>query len=152
MEQPRISDFEVTRHMVSSINDVTTLIQPTPFPWELWSSGGRYDPDANSNLPPGNRGTVDIGSPNNSTNDLKRQIVYGVNANDLAFFPNGVLKFNEQGFLYLNGDTGISAGIEASLKSIIGEVRAIPIFIDVSGPGNNAEYTMVKFVGRDESW
>ena len=91
-------------------------------------------PDANSNLPPGNRGTVDIGSPNNSTNDLKRQIVYGVNANDLAFFPNGVLKFNEQGFLYLNGDTGISAGIEASLKSIIGEVRAIPIFIDVSGP------------------
>jgi len=104
-------------------------------------------PDANSSLPPGNRGTVDIGSSGNSTNDLKRQIQYGINAGDLSYFPGGVLKFNQQGVLYLNGDTGISAGIEASLKSIIGQVRAIPIFIDVSGPGNKAEYTIVKFVG-----
>jgi Flp pilus assembly protein TadG len=104
-------------------------------------------PDANSNMPPGNRGTVDIGSSNNSTNDLKRQIQYGINASDLSYFPNGILKFNDQGVLYLNGDTGISAGIEAALKSIIGDVRAIPIFIDVSGPGNNAQYTIVKFVG-----
>jgi hypothetical protein len=47
----------------------------------------------------------------------------------------------------LNGDTGISAGIEASLQSIIGDIRAIPIFTQVSGPGNNANYTIVKFVG-----
>ena len=104
-------------------------------------------PDANSSLPPGNRGTVDIGAAGNSTNDLKRQIQYGVNASDLSYFPNGELKFNSQGILYLNGDTGISAGIESSLQSIIGQVRAIPIFISVSGPGNNAEYTIVKFVG-----
>ncbi len=104
-------------------------------------------PDANSSLPPGNRGTVDIGAAGNSTNDLKRQIQYGINANDLSYFPNGELKFNNQGVLYLNGDTGISAGIEDSLQSIIGQVRAIPIFISVSGPGNNAEYTIVKFVG-----
>ena len=31
-------------------------------------------PDLNSSLPSGNRGTVDLGAPNNSTNDLKRQI------------------------------------------------------------------------------
>jgi len=104
-------------------------------------------PDANSSLPPGNRGTVDIGSAGNSTNDLKRQIQYGINANDLSYFPNGELKFNNQGILYLNGDTGISAGIESALQSIIGQVRAIPIFITVSGPGNNANYTIVKFVG-----
>ena len=104
-------------------------------------------PDANSSMPPGNRGTVDIGSSNNSTADLKRQIQYGINASDLSYFPNGILKFNDQGILYLNGDTGISAGIEAALKSIIGHVRCIPIFIDVSGPGNNAQYTIVKFVG-----
>ena len=104
-------------------------------------------PDANSSMPPGNRGTVDIGSSNNSTNDLKRQIEFGVNVADLSYFPNGELKFNNQGVLYLNGDTGISAGIEAALKSIIGKVRAIPIFITVSGPGNNAQYTIVKFVG-----
>ena len=64
-----------------------------------------------------------------------------------AYFPNGELKFNDQGILHLNGDTGISAGIEAALQSIIGQVRAIPIFITVSGPGNNADYTIVKFVG-----
>ena len=104
-------------------------------------------PDANSTLPPGNRGTVDLGSPNNSTNDLKRQIEFGLNAYDLSFFPNNEIKFNSAGTLELNGDTGISAGIESSLKAIIGHVSAIPIFISVSGPGNNAQYTIVKFVG-----
>lgn len=104
-------------------------------------------PDANSNLPPGNRGTVDIGSSNNSTADLKRQIEFGINASDLSYFPNNELKFSSAGVLYLNGDTGISAGIESALKAIIGQLRAIPIFIEVSGPGNNAQYTIVKFVG-----
>ena len=33
------------------------------------------------------------------------------------------------------------------LLSIKGEPRAIPIFSQVSGPGNNATYTIVKFVG-----
>lgn len=104
-------------------------------------------PDANSNMPSGNRGTVDIGSAGNSTADLKRQIQYGINAADLSYFPNGELKFNSSGVLYLNGDTGISAGIESALKAVIGETAAMPIFIDVSGPGNNAQYTIVKFVG-----
>lgn len=104
-------------------------------------------PDANSNMPSGNRGTVDIGSPNNSTADLKRQIEYGINAADLSYFPNGELTFNSNGVLYLNGDTGISAGIESALAAVIGDTGAMPIFIDVSGPGNNAQYTIVKFVG-----
>jgi Flp pilus assembly protein TadG len=104
-------------------------------------------PDANSAMPSGNRGTVDIGSPNNSTADLKRQIQYGINASDLAWFPNGELRFNDDGILSLNGDTGISAGIESALKSIVGHVRAIPIFIQVSGPGNNAQFTITRFVG-----
>ncbi|MEQ9411017.1 MAG: pilus assembly protein TadG-related protein [Fuerstiella sp.] len=104
-------------------------------------------PDLNSSLAPGNRGTVDLGSPNNSTKDLKRQIVYGLNAYDLSFFPDNKITFDADGALYLNGDTGISAGIEDSLESIIGHVRAIPIFIEVTGQGNNATYTVVKFVG-----
>lgn len=104
-------------------------------------------PDGTSVKPSGNRGTVDIGSPNNSTADLVRQITHGVNAYDLSFFPNSALKFNNQGVLYLQGDTGISAGIEASLKSVIGTTGALPIFISVSGPGNNATYTIVRFVG-----
>ncbi len=90
-------------------------------------------PDANTSLPSGNRGTVDLGSPNNSTNDLKRQIQYGLNAYDLSFFPNNTIQLGSNGTLVLNGDTGISAGIEASLQSIIGQKRIMPIFTTVSG-------------------
>jgi Flp pilus assembly protein TadG len=96
---------------------------------------------------PGNRGTVDIGSSNNSTADIARQIVNGVSKADMSYFPDGKLQFNADGKLYLNGDTGISAGVKDELASIIGQPRIIPIFRSVSGPGNNATYTIVKFVG-----
>jgi Flp pilus assembly protein TadG len=102
-------------------------------------------PYSNSALTSGNRGTVDLGSPNNSTADLKRQILYGLNATDLAYF-GGQLR-TDTGPLSLNGDTGISAGIKAELTAIKGKPRLIPIFTAVSGPGNNATYTVVKFVG-----
>lgn len=102
-------------------------------------------PSGSSSLPPGNRGTVDIGSPNNSTKDLKRQITEGINGSDLEWF-DGELRF-DQAQLELNGDTGLSAGIEDSLKEIVGEVRAIPLFSSVSGPGNNATYIIERFVG-----
>ncbi|MEX0716172.1 MAG: Tad domain-containing protein [Planctomycetaceae bacterium] len=103
-------------------------------------------PYGNHDLPPGNRGTVDIGSPNNSTNDLKRQILYGLNEYDLSFF-GGQLRLEEDVPLQLNGDTGISAGMKEQLETIKGQTRAIPIFSEVSGPGNNAMFTIVKFVG-----
>ena len=95
---------------------------------------------------PGNRGTVDIGSSNNSTADIARQILHGVSAADLAYL-GGCLEFNSSGVLHLNGDTGISAGVKDELASIIGKPRLIPIFRSVVGPGNNADYTIVKFVG-----
>lgn len=95
---------------------------------------------------PGNRGTVDIGSSNNSTADIARQIVYGISSSDLACL-GGSLQFDSSGYLYLNGDTGISAGVKDELASIIGQTRIIPIFDQVTGPGNNAQYRIVKFVG-----
>lgn len=95
---------------------------------------------------PGNRGTVDIGSNNNSTSDIARQILEGISASDLAYH-NGSLEFNSQGKLYLNGDTGISAGVKDELASIIGKPRIIPIFESVCGNGNNAMYTIVKWQG-----
>jgi hypothetical protein len=95
---------------------------------------------------PGNRGTVDIGSNNNSTADIARQILYGISASDLAHH-GGSLEFDSNGELHLNGDTGISAGVKDELTSIIGKPRIIPIFRTVVGPGNNADYTIVKFVG-----
>jgi hypothetical protein len=95
---------------------------------------------------PGNRGTVDIGSSNNSTADLARQILYGVSKQDLDYL-GGELKLNANGQLPLNGDTGISAGVKDELAAIKGQPRIIPIFSSVSGPGNNATYTIVKFAG-----
>ncbi len=95
---------------------------------------------------PGNRGTVDIGSSNNSTRDISRQILYGVSQADLAFH-GGLLEFDENGQLFLNGDTGISAGVKDELEAIKGEPKIVPIFSSVSGNGNNAQYTIVKFVG-----
>jgi hypothetical protein len=95
---------------------------------------------------PGNRGTVDIGSANNSTADIARQIVSGINATDMSYM-GGSLKFNDDGVLHLNGDTGISAGVKDELLSIIGKPRVIPVFSNVVGPGNNADYYIVKWVG-----
>jgi hypothetical protein len=101
-------------------------------------------PYGHHSLPPGNRGTVDLGSPNNSTTDIKRQILHGLNAYDLSFF-NGSLT-TDNGPIQVNGDTGISAGIKAELEAIKGQPRLIPIFSAVVSPGNNAMYTIVKFV------
>ena len=95
---------------------------------------------------PGNRGTVDIGSSNNSTSDISRQILSGVTQEDLDYI-GGSLELNENGELELNGDTGISAGVKDELASIIGKPRMIPLFRSVRGPGNNAIYTIVRFVG-----
>ncbi|MDA1049898.1 MAG: pilus assembly protein TadG-related protein [Planctomycetota bacterium] len=95
---------------------------------------------------PGNRGTIDIGSNNNSTADIARQIVEGISPSDLSYH-GGKLEFDCHGELPLNGDTGISAGVKDELESIKGEPRIIPIFSQVSGPGNNATYTIVQFAG-----
>jgi hypothetical protein len=134
------------------------LTATTPDAWSYNGSGAAVTehadgipeiniyPTSNPNLPSGNRGTVDLGSPNNSTNDLKRQIVNGLNDYDLSFFPGSELSFDD-GPISLNGDTGLSAGIESSLRSIIGQPRLIPVFRSVSGNGNNAQYVVVKFVG-----
>ncbi len=95
---------------------------------------------------PGNRGTVDIGSNNNSTSDLARQIVSGISASDLAALGKP-LSLDANGTMTLNGDTGISAGVKDELASIIGQTRVIPIFSSVTGNGNNANYTIVKWAG-----
>ena len=95
---------------------------------------------------PGNRGTVDIGASNNSTADLARQIVEGVNTTDLDHI-GGKLELGPDGTLVLNGDTGISAGMKDELASIRGQPRIIPLFDSVSGNGNNATYTIVGFAG-----
>jgi hypothetical protein len=101
-------------------------------------------PSGSDLMPPGNRGTVDIGTTNNGTNNLTRQILYGLSASDLAPY-GGQLLFNQG--LQLDGNPGLSAAIKDPLTSIIGQPRVMPIFSQVSGNGANAVYTIVKFVG-----
>lgn len=96
---------------------------------------------------PGNRGTVDIGNNNNSTSDIARQITDGVSDSDLEPFGGELTLDEETGVLYLNGDTGISAGVKDELASIIGEPKVVPVYREVNGNGNNATYTIVDFVG-----
>ncbi|QDT06124.1 hypothetical protein K227x_45310 [Rubripirellula lacrimiformis] len=95
---------------------------------------------------PGNRGTVDIGGSNNSTNDIARQILHGISKQDFIDLGRP-LAFDENGELGLNGDTGISAGVKDELASIIGKTRIIPIYTQVQGNGNNAMFTIVRFEG-----
>ncbi len=95
---------------------------------------------------PGNRGTVDIGKANNSTSDLSRQIVDGISAQDFIDLGKPLV-LDGNGTMTLNGDTGISAGVKDELASIIGQTRIIPVFSSVSGNGNNANYTIVRWVG-----
>lgn len=95
---------------------------------------------------PGNRGTVDIGSNNNSTSDIRRQILHGISQSDMDELGRP-LEFDSNGELELNGDTGLSAAIKAELTEIIGEPRIIPIFTKVQGNGNNAMYTIVRWEG-----
>jgi hypothetical protein len=94
---------------------------------------------------PGNRGTVDIGSSNNSTADIARQITDGISPKDFEHH-GGKLELVD-GVMYLEADTGISAGFKDELASIIGEKRCIPVFSEISGNGNNAKYTIVGFMG-----
>lgn len=111
-------------------------------------SNGNGSGNGTGGLPPGNFGTVDLGAPNNSTADISRQILYGPNASDLSYFPNNTIQLDPTSHtLTLQGDTGISAGVKDELTSIIGQPRIIPLYSSVSGPGNNARYTIVAFAG-----
>lgn len=116
------------------------------------SSGGDYELECNlypqGINAPGNRGTLDIGSASNSTADISRQILQGLSESDLAYH-GGTLEFIncDGGMVELDGDTGISAGFKEELTAIKGQPRVIPIFSSVRGPGNNAIYTIVKWVG-----
>ena len=102
-------------------------------------------PNGSVDTLPGNRGTIDVGSNSNSTSDLERQIVYGLNEYDLSFF-GGELNPSYENPLTIQGDTGISAGFKDELASVIGTKKLIPIFTEASGNGNNSQFTVVKFV------
>ena len=95
----------------------------------------------------GNFGTVNIGSDSNSGQILKDQIENGIEEQYLEVYEDNTLVFDPNDPIVLTGNTGISAGIQASLESIIGQKRAIALYSNVQNPGNNAIYTLVEIVG-----
>jgi hypothetical protein len=128
----------------------------------------RYDPDQKAVVPgapdgipelslfpqdtgsAGNYGTINIGSDGNSTQRLGTQIEQGISASDLASLAETGRSMDldsTTGTTSLNADTGISAGVKASLEKIIGKTRIIPVYSSFSGTGNTAECTICQYVG-----
>jgi hypothetical protein len=100
-----------------------------------------------SDAPGGNFGTIDFGSTNNSTQVIRRQILTGLNENDLSYYPENQIVLTEEDPLDAEADSGISAGMQSALQAIIGKCRAIALFSSVSDQsGNNTIYTLVEFV------
>lgn len=100
----------------------------------------------------GNFGTVDIGGSNNSTADIERQIVHGINDQDLADFIGDTgqtfeIPQPDGSQLVVDGDTGISAGIKDELDLVQGQCRAILMFESVASPGNTSQFTICGLQG-----
>ena len=95
----------------------------------------------------GNFGTVDIGSSNNATPDLIRQIEEGVNQDDLDAMGGELVLDRFTGLFLLNGDTGISAAIKSAIAKIIGDARTIPLYVYCEGNGDTLNYQIGGFAG-----
>ncbi len=98
---------------------------------------------------PGNWGTLDIGSSNNSTSDLRDQILNGLRQKDLdALYaanriPTDTHIDSTQDF-YANADPGLSSGMKSAVQAVHGTTKLIPIYDPVTGGGgNNVEFHVV---------
>ena len=116
--------------------------------WNIYSDGRVED---EYGLPiPGNWGTIDIGSENNSTSDVSDQIVNGLRQTDLdALYNDGRIPNND----YINStepwfseaDTGLSSGLKHAVQAVHGHVKLVPIYDFVSGDGNNTNFRVVRW-------
>jgi hypothetical protein len=100
-----------------------------------------------SGITPGNFGTIDIGGSDNSSAVLKRQISEGVSAADLAPHGGELTLDPVTNSLSLNGETGLSIGMDQALPYAVGKSRTIPLYSQVVSTGNTAQFTIVGFVG-----
>lgn len=115
--------------------------------WSIYGSGKILNDEGNEI--PGNFGTLDIGSSNNSTSDLVDQINNGISDSDLgSLYGNDRIDNsthiggNEQ--FWSNADTGLSVGMKSAINANHGETKLVPIINAVSNEtGNNLEYLVV---------
>ena len=126
--------------------------------WSIYGNG-RIE-DSFGELIPGNWGTVDIGSENNSVDDMGAQIVEGLRQSDLdALYADARIKTKE----YIDStkpwlsqaDTGLSSGLMHSVRAVHGLKRLVPIYDYVAGTGDNTDFRVIRWgVVRvlDSSW
>ena len=153
-DQPNIPLLPITLHEDTWNGLLTNTVMQDEWSWDASDNsviaGGDSKPECilypASDDSPGNFGTVNIGTSANATSHLSAQILNGVSQADLDYH-GGELVLEDNGTVTLGGDTGISTGIKDDLLAIRGLPRIIPIYGHVAGNGDNAVYTVVKFVG-----
>lgn len=129
---------------------------------------GRIE-DSSGNPIPGNFGTVDVGPSSNGTSMLGEQILNGLSQNDLdslhkqGKIPTAEYIDGRQNPLDLNGDPGLSSGLQHAVGDVEGTTKLIPIYNNTtSNSGNNLEFEIVgwssvevvdsKFSGRNNTF
>jgi hypothetical protein len=103
------------------------------------------------NTTSGNYGTLNFtkSKSSNSTDVLRDLIQYGPTTSEWADLPE-LLEATPSNSVTINGDPGISSGMEDALRSIVGQPRVLPLFRSYTtgsgGGGNNTFYEIVDFV------
>lgn len=95
----------------------------------------------------GNYGTINFSQSKvgNSTDVLRDLIVNGPDDADYPDLPE-IVQATMDSPVGVNGDPGLSSGMESSVRSIIGQPQILPLYSTVSGTGNNTQYQLVAFV------
>jgi hypothetical protein len=120
-------------------------------PDEVWCVYGDGKlTDADGEPVPGNWGTVDIGSADNSTSDLRDQMLNGLRQSDLdaLYADNRIPRdthIESTETVWMNADTGLSSGMKSAVRAIHGLKRIVPIYDILGGDlnGNNLEFRVV---------
>ena len=94
----------------------------------------------------GNYGTINFSRTkvSNSTSVLRDLIVNGPNEADWPDLP-AILRASPANPVDVNGDPGISAGMESAVEAILGQPHIIPLYSVVYGTGNNTFFRLVGF-------
>jgi len=117
--------------------------------WSVYGDG-RIEDEYGHEIP-GNWGSVDIGATSNSTSDLVDQILNGLRQDDLddLYADERILQdahINGSEKMWVQSDTGFSAGMKSAIRDIQGLERLVPIYAQVRGAsGNNVEFQIVSW-------
>ena len=139
---------------------IPEAVWDTATPGDEWSVYADKLVDDSGNNVPGNYGTLDIGAANNSTSDLRDQILNGLRQSDLdALYSDGRIPTDthiDSGENWdANGDPGLSSGMKSAIQAVHGQTRLIPIYDTVGGNGGNVEFHVVGWASArviDSNW